>query len=91
MFGAVGDFTVFVGSVLRFRGKSVIILLGDCLDVTLHGYTTGALFVLPVEVDSVGIISFPISGDVVALFESGEEVFGVAFLHIINTKIIYHK
>ena len=47
--------------------------------------------VVPVKFDAVVIIYFPASGAGVVLFESGEEVFGVAFLHIINAKTIYYK
>ena len=58
------------------------------MDVTFHGEAAVMLVVGPVKVDAGILISFPVSGDGVVLFESGEEVFGVAFLHILNTKII---
>ena len=47
------------------------------MDVALHGEAAGALFVVPVKVNIGVPISFPVSGDSVVLFESGEEVFGV--------------
>ena len=49
------------------------------------------MFVVPLKVDAVVIIYFPVSGDGIVLFKSDEEVFGVAFLHILNAKIIYYK
>ena len=49
MFGTVGDFTVFVRSVLGFRRQRVFIIFEDCLDVTLHGEAVGKLFVFPVN------------------------------------------
>ena len=49
------------------------------------------MFIVPVKVNAVVLSSFPVSGDGVVLFESGDEVFGVAFLHILNAKIIYYK
>ena len=82
---------MFVGSVLSFKGQRVIILLKDCLYVTLHGEVAGTLFVVPVKVDSVVLIYFPISGDSVVLFDIGKEVFGGAFLHILNAKIIDYE
>ena len=35
------------------------------------------LLLVPVKVNAGVLISFPVSGDGVVLFESGEEVFGV--------------
>ena len=39
------------------------------------------LFVVPVNVDTGILGYFPVSGDGVVLFGSGEKVFGVEFLH----------
>ena len=82
---------MFVGSVSRFRGQRVIILLEDCLDITPHVEAAGTLFVVPVKVDAGVLISFPVSGEGLVLFESGKEVLGVAFFHILNAKIICYK
>ena len=62
----------------------VVVLLEDCLDVTFHGDAAGTLVVVPLKVDAGVLLSLPVSGDSLVLFESGEEVFGVAFLHILN-------
>ena len=59
----------------------MILLLEDCLDVTFHGEEECALLIVPVKVDAGIFLSFPVSGDGVVLFQRGEEVFGVAFLH----------
>ena len=91
MFGTVGDFTVFVRSVPRFRDQSVIIFFKDCLNVPLHGDVSGRLFVIPMKVDAGVLISFPVIGDDAVLSESDKEVFGVAFLHILNAKIIDYE
>ena len=85
MFGAVGDFTVHVGGVLMFGGQMVVVLLEDCLYVPYNGYSACLLLVVPLKVDTGGLISFPVSGDGVVLFQRGEEVFGVAFLYILNS------
>ena len=87
LFGAVGDFTVFVGSVRIFRGQRVIIVFKNCLGLPLCGEATGTLFLVSVNVNAGALISFPVSGDGVVLFESGKEVFGVEFLHTINAEI----
>ena len=88
MFGAVGDFTVFMRSILSFRGQRVIIIFKVLLDVTFHGEAAGTLFVVPVKVYAGVIIYFPFSGDGVVLFESGKEVFVVELFHVLNAKII---
>ena len=59
-----------VGRVLRFGGQRVIILLEECLDVTLNIEAEGTLVVVPVKVNASVIIYFPVSGDGVVLFES---------------------
>ena len=90
MFCAVGDFTVPVGRVLRFGGQRVIVRLEDCLGVTFHGEAAGTFVVVPVKVNADILLYLPVSGDGLFLFEIREEVFDVAFLHILNTKIIYY-
>ena len=49
------------------------------------------MFVFPVEVNYGILISFSVSGDGAVFFKSGKEMFGVAFLHILNAKIIYYE
>ena len=49
------------------------------------------LFVVPVNVNTGVLGSFLVSGDGIVLFESGKEVLGVAFFHILNAKIICYK
>ena len=66
----------------------MIILLKDFLDVILHKEAAGTLFVLTVKVGDGILISFPVSGDGVVIFKSDKEVFGVAFLHILNSKTL---
>ena len=90
LFGAIGYFTVTVGKVLRFGGQRVIIIIEEFLDVPFHGEAEIVLLVVPVKFYAVILLSFPVSGDGVVLFQSKEEVFSVAFLHIINAKIIYY-
>ena len=80
---------MFVRNVLRFRGQRVLILFEDCLNVPAHGEKTGTLFLVSLKVNAGVLSSFPLSGDNVMLFESGEEVFGMAFLHIIKEIIDY--
>ena len=45
-----------VGRVLRFGGQRVIILLEECLDVTLNIEAEGTLVVVPVKVNASVII-----------------------------------
>ena len=61
------------------------------MDVPFHGEAVGMLFVVPVNVDTVILGSFPVRGDGVVIFESGEKVFGVAFLHILNSEIVDYE
>ena len=61
------------------------------MDVALHGEAAGALFVVPMKVNIGVPISFPVSGDGEVLFESGKELFGLEFLHILNSEIIDYK
>ena len=49
------------------------------------------VFVFPVNVDTSVVGYFPVSGDGIVLFESGKEMFGVAFLHILNSKTIDYE
>ena len=49
------------------------------------------MVVVPVKVNDCVLLYLPVIDDGVVLFKSGEEVFGVAFLHIFNTKIIYYQ
>ena len=79
-----------MGIFLRFGRQRLVILIEDLLDVPFHGEAAGALLVVPVKVDTVVLLSFPVSGDGVLLFQSVEEVFGGAFLHILNSEIIYY-
>ena len=46
------------------------------------------MFIVPVKVNAVVLSSFPVSGDGVVIFKSDKEVFGVAFLHILNSKTL---
>ena len=54
------------------------------MDVPFHGEAEGTFFVVPLKVDAGVLISFPVRGNSAVLLESGEEVFDVAFLHILN-------
>ena len=58
------------------------------MDVPFHREATCALLVVPVKVDTVILLAFPVSGDNVVLLQSGEEVFGLSFLHILNAEIM---
>ena len=82
---------MFVRSMPRFRDQSAIIFFKDCLNVSLHGDASGTFFVVPMKVDAGVLIYFPVIGDDAVLFESDKEMFGVAFLHIINAKIIDYE
>ena len=79
-----------VGRLLWFWGKRVVLLIEDCLDLPVHVEAEGAVLVVSVNVDTGVLFPFPVSGDGTVLFQIREEVFGVAFLHILNTKIIYY-
>ena len=81
---------MLAGRLLRFGGQRVVVLLDECLDVPFHREEAGALLVVPVKVNTGILLFFPVSADNVMIFQSGEEMFHVAFLHILNAKIIYY-
>ena len=58
------------------------------MDAPFHREATGALLVVPVKVDIGILLAFPVSGENVVLLQSGDEVFGLLFLHILNAKIM---
>ena len=59
-----------MGIFLRFGRQRLVILIEDLLDVPFHGEAAGALLVVPVKVDTVVLLSFPVIGDGVLLFQS---------------------
>ena len=91
LLGEAGDFKVPVGIVFRFGGQRlVVLLLEDRLGVPFNREAAGVLLVVPVKVNTGVLLYCPVSGDSAVLFHSREEVFGVAFLHMINDEIVYY-
>ena len=66
----------------------MVVLLENFSDVPFHGEAAGALLVVPMKFGIGVILAIPVSGDGVVILQSREDIFGVLFLYILNSKII---
>ena len=68
-FGANDDGSVLVKGKLAFLGVSMIPFEAEIGDVVIHGEASGALSVIPLEVDASIQITLPILSDVLVFLE----------------------
>ena len=62
--------------------------LADIVDVVVHCEATGALGVVPLEIDSCEFRCIPICSDFVVFINCGKEVFGVMAACILDGKVV---
>ena len=79
---------MLVGGKLTLIGVGVIPLEAEVGYVFVHGKATGAMGVVPFEIDDSVQIYLPVFSDVVVLFEGISKVVGMAVAEIFNTKVV---
>ena len=60
----------------------------SCLEIFWHGYVTGACGVVPVNSDSAEQGTGPVDGDGVEFLEVLNEVVGILFSNVFDSKVI---
>ena len=60
----------------------------EFFDIMFYGQTTGAVGVVPGEVDAGELRAGPVLGEFIVLEEDVAKVFGVAFAKIFDAKVI---
>ena len=86
-FGSINNGCVLVGVNLTLIGVGLIPLEVEVGDVVVHGKATGAMGVVPIEIDTSVQITLPVFSDVIVLFEGISKVMGIAVADIFNTKV----
>ena len=89
--GAIYDESVSVRGKLAFIGVRIIPFEAESGDIIIHGETSGAMNVIPLEVDSSVQIALPIFGDVIVFLEGIAKVLGMHFTDIFNTKVVNNE
>ena len=57
-------------------------------DIVVHGKATGAMGVVPIEIDTSVQITLPVFSDVLVLFEVILKLMAMAVANIFNTKVV---
>ena len=82
---------MLVGGKLTLLGVGVIPLEVEVDNVVIHGKVTGAMGVVPFEIDNSVQTSLPVFSYVIVLFEGISKVMGMAVAGIFNTKVVEYK
>ena len=80
---------MLVWGVLRLLGRRVIEFEEDFVDVAIHGCTTCALGVVPLEVYTCKFDPFPIRGYFVVSLKGGAEVLSVFTACVLDSKVVH--
>ena len=88
LFGAINDGCVAKGRVLRFRWDGVAPFNEEVFNVILDGQATGAVCVVPGEVNAGELGAGPVLGDFIMLEEDVAKVIGVAFVNVFYAKVV---
>ena len=88
LFGAINDGCVAKWRVLRFRWDGVAPFKKEVLDVILDGQATGAVGVVPGEIDAGKSGTRPVLGDFIMLEEDVAKVIGVEFVGVFYAKVV---
>ena len=86
--GAVDDFTMLVWRVLWLGWCWMVVLYEEVLDVTIHGRSACAFGVVPIQVNSGKLVSCPVRGDIVVCEQGLEEMVGMEFVRVLDSKVI---
>ena len=90
LFGAIYDGCVAKGRVLRFRWDGVAPFKEEVFNLILDRQATGAVCVVPGEVDAVKSGAGPVLGDFIIIKEDVPKVIGVAFFGVFYAKVVYN-
>ena len=88
LFGAINDGFVAKGIVLWFRWDGGSPFKGGGVNLILDGQATGAVLVVPGEVDAGKLGSGPVLGDFIMLKEDVAKLIGVAFVDVFYAKVV---
>ena len=73
---------------MTLLGVRVIPLEAEVGNVVVRGEATGALGVVPLEIDAGVQVTLPVFGDIVVFFEGISKAVGMVFAYIFNTKVV---
>ena len=76
--------------VLRLLGTRVIKFEEDFVDVAVHGCTTCALGVVPLEIYPCKFGPFPVSGYFVVSLKGGAEVLSMFTACVLDSKVVHN-
>ena len=88
LFGAIDDGCAAKRSVLWFGWDGVAPFKEEVFDIILDGKATGAVRLVPGEVDAQKKVSGPVLGEFLVLKEDVAKVVGVAFANIFHAEVI---
>ena len=88
LFGAIYDGCVAKRRVLWFRWDGVAPFTEKVFDIILDGQATGAVCVVPGEVNAGESGAGPVLGEFIVLKEDVAKVFGVAFANVFDAEVI---
>ena len=86
--GTISDVCVLVGGKLPLLGVRVILLEADFGDVDVHGKSTGAFGVLPLEIYAVVQTTLPVLSDIIVFFEGILKMVGKGVTYVFNSKVV---
>ena len=87
-FGAILDWCVLVGGDLIILWVGLIPLEVEVGNIVVYGYATGALGVVPLEIDAGVQVTLLFFSDILVFFEGISKVVGVAVTYVFNTKFV---
>ena len=88
LIGTIVDCCVAKMSVLGFGWNDVAPFKEEVFNVILDGQATGAVFVVPGEVDAGKSGAGPVLGEFIVIKEDVAKVVGVAFANIFDAEVI---
>ena len=88
LLGAIVDGCVAKRSVLGFGWNGVAPFKEEVFDIIFDGQATGAVCVVPGEVDAGESGAGPVLGEFIVLEEDVAKVVGVAFANIFDAEVI---
>ena len=88
LFGAINYGCVAKGRVLRFRWDGVTPFKEKILNLILDRQATGAVYVVPGEVDAGELGAGLVLGDFIMFEEDVAKVISVAFVDVFNAEVV---
>ena len=69
-------------------GRLILEFVQGCLGIFWHGYVIGVCGIVPVNGESAEKVTGPVDGDGVEFLEDLDEVVGVLFADVLDSKLI---